>query len=155
MRHPIPLTDGVQFLLDDPQKVETLAHHYHLRIGLPPPLHPPADLHHAVSISIVSPFTRQELNVTLSTLHAGKAAGRDCIPYDFLTHLTSPIQDCLLLLYNTSWETKRYPICWKLSVFIPIPKPGKDPTLLSSYRPIALLSCNEKLMERLVSTHLS
>lgn len=162
-RRHIPLTDGARSPLEDPQKAEALAHHYHQRIGVPPSLHPPADLHRAASIAIASPgipnlaqpFTRQELDVALSKLKAGKAAGKDNIPYDFLTHLTSPIQDCLLLLYNSSWETRRYPNCWKPSVLIPIPKPGKDPTLPSSYRPIALLSCIGKLMERLVSTRLS
>ncbi|XP_045115986.1 uncharacterized protein LOC123507278 [Portunus trituberculatus] len=48
-----------------------------------------------------------------------------------------------------------YPTCWKPSVLVPIQKPGKDPTLPSAYRPIALLFCIGKLMERLVTTRLT
>ncbi|KAG0710160.1 hypothetical protein GWK47_023372 [Chionoecetes opilio] len=36
--HPIPLTDGAQSLLDDPEKAEALARHYHQKIELPPTL---------------------------------------------------------------------------------------------------------------------
>ena len=160
---PLPLTDGAQAPLDDPQKAELLAHHYHQKIGIPPTLRPPPDLHHVISTSTASPgppelerpFTPKELEEALTPLNTGKASGLDNIPYEFLTHLTPPLLDSLLHIYNTSWTTGTYPTCWKASVLIPIHKPGKDPTLPSAYRPIALLSCIGKLMERLVTTRLS
>ena len=34
---------------------------------------------------------------------------------------------------------------------IPIPKPGKDPTNPTNYRPIALTSCICKTMERMIN----
>ena len=37
---------------------------------------------------------------------------------------------------------------------VPIPKKGKDKTDPNSYRPISLLSCTSKLMERIVNTRL-
>ena len=40
---------------------------------------------------------------------------------------------------------------WKIATIIPIPKPGKDNTNPSHYRPIALTSCLCKTMERIVN----
>ena len=38
-----------------------------------------------------------------------------------------------------------------LAIIIPIPKPGKDITDLNNYRPIALISCICKTMERMIN----
>ncbi|KAF2346960.1 Reverse transcriptase domain, partial [Trinorchestia longiramus] len=43
---------------------------------------------------------------------------------------------------------------WKWGIWIPILKPGKDPEQVSSYRPICLLSCIGKLMERTIQRRL-
>ena len=46
------------------------------------------------------------------------------------------------------------PTAWKLSKLNPILKPGKDPRFIESYRPISLLECLGKLLERIVTTRL-
>jgi len=46
------------------------------------------------------------------------------------------------------------PHSWKEGLVLPILKPGKDPASVQSYRPITLLSCMAKLMERLVARRL-
>ncbi|KAF2353867.1 Reverse transcriptase domain [Trinorchestia longiramus] len=43
---------------------------------------------------------------------------------------------------------------WKWGIWLPILKPGKDPEQVSSYRPICLLSCIGKLMERMIQRRL-
>ena len=43
------------------------------------------------------------------------------------------------------------PSIWKLANVIPIPKPGKDHSEPSNYRPIALISCVCKTMERMIN----
>ena len=40
---------------------------------------------------------------------------------------------------NNSVTSCRIPLIWKTSIVIPIPKPGKDSSLSTSYRPISLL----------------
>ena len=47
-----------------------------------------------------------------------------------------------------------FPHSWHQATIIPIPKPGKDHTNPSNYRPIALTSCLCKLMEKLVNKRL-
>ena len=39
--------------------------------------------------------------------------------------------------------------------FLAIPKPGGDPSLPKGYRPISLLSCISKVLERIVTNHLT
>ncbi|GBN09340.1 hypothetical protein AVEN_156302-1 [Araneus ventricosus] len=50
------------------------------------------------------------------------------------------------------WEkVRKLLVTWRKAVVIPIPKPGKDPQIPATYRPIALTSCLCKLMERMVN----
>ena len=99
------------------------------------------------------PFTLHELVTAISDL-SNTAPGPDNIHNEILKHL--PNQTLLLLLdiYNHYWETHTFPDCWRHATIIPIPKPQKDHTNPSNYRPIALTSCLCKLMEKLVNKRL-
>ena len=55
---------------------------------------------------------------------------------------------------NDIWTSGDLPSIWKLATVIPIPKPNKDHTDPSNYRPIALTSCVCKTMERMVNDRL-
>jgi len=39
---------------------------------------------------------------------------------------------------------------WRVGIIVPIPKAGKDPSKIESYRPVTLTSCLAKLAERMV-----
>ena len=45
-------------------------------------------------------------------------------------------------------------ISWRQSHIVPIPKPDKDTTNQTNYRPIALTSCVCKVMERMINNRL-
>ena len=45
----------------------------------------------------------------------------------------------------------KFPEDWHKAVIIPIPKPGKDKTESTNYRPIALTSCICKTKERMIN----
>ncbi|GBP95537.1 RNA-directed DNA polymerase from mobile element jockey [Eumeta japonica] len=53
-------------------------------------------------------------------------------------------------LFNGILRAGHFPACWKTGRVIAIPKPGKDPRLASSERPITLLSHIAKLFERVL-----
>ena len=72
----------------------------------------------------------------------------------FLKNLNNAYQDYVLRLFNQSWECETLPSQWKTALLIPICKPSKVPTLVDSYRPISMLSCIGKLMERMVENRL-
>ena len=47
----------------------------------------------------------------------------------------------LLNILNDIWITGKFPKDWSKATIIPIPKPNKDHTEATNYRPIALTSC--------------
>ena len=59
----------------------------------------------------------------------------------------------LCLLFNRSLKDCVFPKKWKLANVIPLFKKD-DPAVLSNYRPVSLLSCVSKVMERIVFKHL-
>ena len=57
-------------------------------------------------------------------------------------------------LVNASVTSGQVPTAWKLGRLIPIPKAGKDPGFVESYRLVCLLPCLGKLVDRIVTTRL-
>ena len=57
----------------------------------------------------------------------------------------------LLKLFNESWKTGTVPAMWKKATIIPIHKKGKDKKKPNSYRPISLLNCKGKLLEKVIN----
>lgn len=93
------------------------------------------------------PFNVAELKAALNSCH-NSAPGGDRIMYEMIRNLHPEAQNALLSLYNTLWAAGYIPTSWKEAIIIPIHKQGKDPSLASSYRPIALTSCLCKLYEK-------
>ena len=98
-------------------------------------------------------FSISELKTALSKAH-DTATGPDDIHYQLLKHLPEPCLEILLHVFNHIWETGDFPSCWHNATIVPIPKPGKDHTDPSNYRPIALTSCVCKTMERMINDRL-
>uniref|UniRef100_A0A3B5QKI5 Reverse transcriptase domain-containing protein n=1 Tax=Xiphophorus maculatus TaxID=8083 RepID=A0A3B5QKI5_XIPMA len=98
-------------------------------------------------------FSMTELKKALKNTK-NSTPGEDQINYVMLKNLNERSKLVLLKLYNKIWEEGTLPDKWKESIIIPICKPGKDPQLTESYRPIALTSCVGKVMERMVNNRL-
>lgn len=144
-----------------PERAQLLLEHF---VPLPPLLEGP----HATvvkdcvsSLSLLDidetdynlPFTRSELVHALRFLK-NTSPGHDSIINEFLKRLPLSFLDQLLYLYNISFFTGVVPQSWKLGIICPIPKPNRDHSGVAGYRPITLLSCVGKLMERLVGRRL-
>ena len=99
------------------------------------------------------PFSLSELTDCIMKSH-NTAVGPDEIHYEFLKQLPSCSLDFLLQAFNEVWVSGKFPTTWKQATIIPIPKPGKDNTDPSNYRPIALTSCLCKTLERMINTRL-
>ena len=101
------------------------------------------------------PFTMQELRDQLQHMKPRKAPGPDQVCTEHLQHLGPIARRALLHTINRSWLTAEVPSAWKRATIIPIPKAGKDPKAVESYRPIALTSHVAKLAERMVAARLT
>ena len=122
-------------------------------------LNAPRDLHQVIVDSWSGdadynrPFSKDELTQALRRMRM-TSPGADNIHNAFLAALSDEHLVSLLLLFNQSFQLGIVPAPWREGIILPIPKPGKDPSSPSSYRPITLLSCLGKLMERLVAARL-
>lgn len=99
------------------------------------------------------PFHLTELKDSLSKAN-DSATGPDEIHYQMLKHLPEVSLNALLDIYNDIWKSGTFPQEWTEATVIPIPKPGKDHSNPTNYRPIALTSCVCKILERMINTRL-
>ena len=98
------------------------------------------------------PFKLSELKNSLDKCN-DTTAGPDDIHNQILKHLPSDALETLLTIMNEIWRTGKFTEDWHKAV-IPIPRPGKDKTEATKYRPIALTSCICKTMERMINDRL-
>ena len=64
--------------------------------------------------------------------------------------LITTVSSARSAIFNLSVTTCQIPAIWKSSLIIPLPKPGKDTSLGTSYRSISLLCQPAKVMESLI-----
>lgn len=91
-----------------------------------------------------------ELTKFIKRLPSHKAPGHDDIQYELLKQLPRNSIIHLTQIFNRILILQYYPAKWKHSKLLTIPKPGKDHTQPSNYRPISLLPTISKLFEKLL-----
>lgn len=69
------------------------------------------------------------------------------LPFRMILLLTIIINSCIKIGY--------FPDAFKCAKVVPIRKPGKNPNLSSSYRPISLLSCLGKVFEKVIANRIN
>lgn len=83
-----------------------------------------------------------------------KAPGYDLITAEVLKKLPKKVIAFITSLFNAILRQSYFPLQWKVSVIIMIPKPGKPPNLATSYRPISLLPILSKVLEKIILSRL-
>jgi hypothetical protein len=78
----------------------------------------------------------------------GNAPISNGIPNRILKHLPQAAISLLVTLFNALLTIQYFPPEWKHARVVSILKPGKDPVLPSSYRPISLVDTIGKLFEK-------
>ena len=104
--------------------------------------------------SMTDPFSTKELKDALKKMKTKKAPGPDGITGEMLKHLGACSRAVLLKIFNHNWIKGVVPAVWKEAIIIRVPKKGKDKKNPRSYRPISLLSCVGKLLERMINRRL-
>lgn len=87
--------------------------------------------------------------VIKDNLNLKKSPGFDLITPTMIKNLPNVAIIVLTILFNAILKLGYFPQYWKISQIKMIPKPGKDLTVPSSYRPISLLPCLSKLFEKI------
>ena len=98
-------------------------------------------------------FSPTEVKDILYSLKLGKATGQDNINNRILKEAALPLANPLCDLFNYSMSKSICPNIWKEANVSPIYKKD-DPSLVSNYRPISLLSAVGKVMEKVIHKHM-
>ncbi len=106
------------------------------------------------SFSLRAP-TAWEVRKAIGKLRNTPAVGEDGVPTSVVKDLAEVLAAPMAHLADRSFSSNRVPSAFKIANVVPIPKTGKDPSLPSSYRPVALLNTLSKVLESIVMTQLS
>ncbi|GFW76506.1 putative RNA-directed DNA polymerase from transposon X-element [Trichonephila clavipes] len=90
--------------------------------------------------TLIEPALPDEIIHYIKHVNAKKAPGKDLISNRMLKNFPIKLILILTILINKILKFNHFPDNWKVAIIFPINKPGKDPHLASSYRPISLLS---------------
>lgn len=99
--------------------------------------------------NVDSSFSMVEFSLALLSCN-NSAPGMDRIKFNLLKNLPDVAKRRLLNLFNQFLEQNIVPDGWRQVRVIVIRKPGKPTSDCNSYRPIAMLSCLRKLLEKMI-----
>ena len=100
-------------------------------------------------------ITKTDIANTIRQANTNKAPGPDKINYKVIQLITTSIINILHNLYNICWFKGYFPSNWKIPKTILLNKPGKSKKDPNNYRPIALINCLSKIMEKIIKTKLT
>lgn len=93
--------------------------------------------------------TKEVAKEIKENISSKKSPGYDLITGEILKNLPRKAVVKLTKIINAAFRLKYVPDLWKVAEVIMIPKPGKPPQDVTSYRPISLLPVISKLFEKL------
>lgn len=88
-------------------------------------------------------------------MHTGKTPSPDSIPVEFYKMYAEYLAPRFQSLLAKSLEEGTLPDSMHDAVIVVITKPGKDPTLCSSYRPISRLNMDTKTLSKILENQLN
>ena len=118
----------------------------------PPPYITAASTHNSTGIN--SPYTMVELKKALIAIKDWSSPGEDALPYFIYKTAPDALLNHILLVCSNTLHCSFFPPQWKKALMIPFPK-SRSPSSLSDFRPISLLSCLSKILERMTERRLS
>ena len=98
--------------------------------------------------------TAHEIHSAIRALGAWKAAGPDHVLNVCLRECESILLPHLVTIFSASLQCQFLTRQWRCAEVLSVPKPNGDPSLPKGYRPISLLSCISKVLERIVTDRL-
>lgn len=102
-----------------------------------------------------NPVTEKEVQVAIMSSASNKAPGPDGIPFLAIKAAYAVIPEIFNGLYSTLAREGYHPRCWRQATTAVIPKPKKpDYSNPKAYRPVALLNCLGKTLEKIMARRL-
>ncbi len=105
-------------------------------------------------IILNAPITREEVLNAIKMLQNGKASGPDGLNSEFYKEFNDVLLDPMFEMFKDSLSGKGLPQTLQDTNISVILKKGKPPESCSSYRPIALLNVDRKVLSKIVAVRL-
>ena len=161
--HPPCLKIGGNIISDQKEVSEAMAEHY-ARISSSESysqefndrrtqLETELDFETNITEDYNSPILINELEVALKNVR-DSAPGEDLVTYSMIRNLHDSALRELHSIMDELWKRGEFLHSWRKSIVLSFLKPGKDPTVKSSYRPVSLTSTVCKIMEKIVNARL-
>ncbi|KAJ1118887.1 hypothetical protein NDU88_007074 [Pleurodeles waltl] len=100
------------------------------------------------------PITSEELRLALSQKARGKTPGSDGLPMEYYSSLSAHLLQPLIEVFNEARNRKQLPDSMREALIVVLPKPGRDPLDVKSYRPLSLLNTDCKLLGKILANRL-
>ena len=101
-----------------------------------------------------TPITSDEIQSSLKDTSNKSAPGPSGINYKLLKWAFDASPDVFTHLFNLSLSTGTH--VWKHATIVPVPKPNKpDYSAPKAYRPVSLMECTGKLLEKVVTSRIT
>ena len=148
---PLVQLDGTTVTNDD-QKATLLNNHFAKQSQLDVDDNRNPLAHNNRPVPAMEPIevSPREVLAMLNSLEPNKSCGSDEIPPKILKLTALLIYEPLTKLFNASLSSGMYPEKWKIANIHPIYKKKGSPSDPTNYRPISLLPCMSKLLEKIV-----
>ena len=101
-----------------------------------------------------SPVTEKELFTALNLMPNNKAPGPDGFPAEFYKHFWSILAPLYIRTITEIKQNSKFPVHMNTALISLLPKPNKDHTLPSNYRPISLINVDMKIISKALSHRL-
>ena len=104
--------------------------------------------------SLEEPISAIEIGQAIKLMKNRKAPGPDGYPIEFYKAFANKLTPLLRLVYTESLMQKKLPVSMTQATISVLPKKGKDPRKCESYRPISLLTCDYKILTKILALRL-
>ena len=104
---------------------------------------------------LCSPVSIDEFDANLAKCKNRSAVGSDGISYSLIKKLPTAYKKKVCSVFSDAIRLGHYPSLWKDAVVKMVSKPNKDAKYAKNFRPISLLSCMGKVLERIIAERLS
>ena len=101
-----------------------------------------------------APLQCSEFQQAVKQMQTGKSPGRDGIPVEFYKVMWETIEWPFMQMIEQVRTEELLPTTLRQGVLNLIPKPNKDSRLLQNLRPITLLNCDYKLIEKVIANRI-
>ncbi len=154
--HETPILDDDILIYEDTCKAEALNKFFTQSVQTENPDDPIPKDHNLIYYPKIPDLTIEveEVYNLLNSLDMTKATGPDNISNIFLKKCALGLAKPLSIIFNLSLKIGAFPAKWKLANVAPIYKNKGDRKQCNFYRPISLLPCVSKVLEKILFSHI-